>query len=64
MKKVYARLFIIAASLLLVPTIAEAHVKWFTHITPEKATILNILSPFFILTALFVAVLLAVLTQA
>jgi hypothetical protein len=61
---VYARLFIIAASLLLVPKIAEAHVKWFTHITPEKATILNILSPFFILTALFVAVLLAVLTQA
>lgn len=44
-------------------TVAEAHVKWFTDLVPEKETITNIMSPLFMGLALFTAVLLAVLTQ-
>ncbi|MBW7476459.1 hypothetical protein K0T92_17130 [Paenibacillus oenotherae] len=43
--------------------VADAHVKWFTDVVPEKETIIGILSPLFMGIALFVAVLLAVLTQ-
>lgn len=43
--------------------VAEAHVKWFTDLVPEKETIIHILSPLFMGIALFIAVLLAVLTQ-
>jgi len=44
-------------------TVAEAHVKWFTDVAPEKETITNILSPLFLVLAVFIAILLAVLTQ-
>ncbi|OMF32238.1 hypothetical protein BK133_14535 [Paenibacillus sp. FSL H8-0548] len=40
-----------------------AHVKWFTDVIAEKESIAAVLSPFFMTLALFVAVLLAVLTQ-
>ncbi|MFC4600726.1 DoxX family membrane protein [Cohnella hongkongensis] len=40
-----------------------AHVKWFTDVTPVKETLENVLSPVFGITALAVALLLAVLTQ-
>ncbi|RED64644.1 DoxX-like protein [Cohnella lupini] len=41
-----------------------AHVKWFTDVAPIKETLNNVLSPVFMSTALIVALLLAVLTQA
>ncbi|MDX5474041.1 MAG: DoxX family membrane protein [Bacillaceae bacterium] len=59
MKK-YIIPFIIA---LLIPTVAFAHVKWFTEINPVKESIENILSPLFMFLALFIAIFLAVLTQ-
>ncbi|MDQ8734875.1 DoxX family membrane protein [Paenibacillus sp. LHD-38] len=40
-----------------------AHVKWFTDVVAEKVPIAAVLSPFFMTLAVFVAVLLAVLTQ-
>jgi len=45
------------------PLAAEAHVKWFTDLKPDKETIAHIISPIFIILALLIAVLLAVLTQ-
>lgn len=53
-----------ALVLLVVPVTAHAHVKWFTGIKPVKVTVEEILSPLFMGTALGVAVLLALLTQA
>lgn len=50
-------------ALLTAAPAAQAHVKWFTDLKPEKETITNILSPLFMGLAVFVAVLLAVLTQ-
>lgn len=63
MKK--ATIFLLASLFLFSSgvTVAEAHVKWFTDVVPEKETITNILSPLFLGLALFTAVLLAVLTQ-
>lgn len=63
-KQYYAYVFLFLASLLMAPAIAEAHVKWFTHIKPVKETITHIMSPLFMSIALFVAVVLAILTQA
>ncbi|WP_223701594.1 DoxX family membrane protein [Sutcliffiella deserti] len=48
--------------IILTPIFAEAHVKWFSEITPEKETIENILTPLFMGLALFTAVFLAILT--
>jgi uncharacterized membrane protein YphA (DoxX/SURF4 family) len=45
------------------PLFVDAHVKWFTEVTPEKEEIEHILSPLFMTITLLVAVLLAVLTQ-
>jgi hypothetical protein len=45
------------------PLFAEAHVKWFTEITPEKEQIEHILSPMFMTITVLIATLLAVLTQ-
>jgi uncharacterized membrane protein YphA (DoxX/SURF4 family) len=56
-------LYFVFAALLFTPTIAEAHVKWFTHLKPEKDSISHILSPLFMGITLFVAILLAILTQ-
>ncbi|HIW33599.1 MAG TPA: hypothetical protein IAA29_12520 [Candidatus Paenibacillus intestinavium] len=63
MKKVIV--FLLAGLFLLSSggNVAEAHVKWFTDVAPEKETITNIMSPLFLGLTLFTAVLLAVLTQ-
>ncbi|GGG06756.1 DoxX family membrane protein [Paenibacillus abyssi] len=54
---------IIILLLALTPAAAHAHVKWFTEVEPVKEPIVSILSPFFMMLAIAVAVLLAVLTQ-
>ncbi|QOR67356.1 DoxX family membrane protein [Cytobacillus suaedae] len=56
-------LFVIVGGVLLTPLFAEAHVKWFTDVQPEKETIQNILSPFFMVMALLSALILSVLPQ-
>lgn len=56
-------LFVIVGVVLLTPLFAEAHVKWFTDVQPEKETIHNILSPFFMVMALLSALVLSVLPQ-
>ncbi|MEK3887844.1 hypothetical protein [Bacillus sp. FSL K6-3431] len=35
--------------LVITPFFTNAHVKWFTEVTPEKETIENIITPLFIL---------------
>jgi uncharacterized membrane protein YphA (DoxX/SURF4 family) len=45
------------------PLFADAHVKWFTEVTPEKEKIEHILSPLFMTLTVSIAALLAVLTQ-
>jgi hypothetical protein len=47
----------------LLPVSASAHVKWFTEIEAERAAIETIISPFFVITALICATLLAMLPQ-
>ncbi|XEC94686.1 DoxX family membrane protein [Paenibacillus tarimensis] len=47
----------------LAPAAAHAHVKWFTGIQPAKESLESILSPFFMMLAGVIAVMLAVLTQ-
>lgn len=59
----YALLLASIVTLFLTPKTAEAHVKWFTDLRPPKETIENIISPLFIVLAISIAVLLAVLTQ-
>lgn len=54
---------IITLLLLFVPGSASAHVKWFTDVAPVKESLEMILSPFFMLLAVGVALVLAVLTQ-
>jgi uncharacterized membrane protein YphA (DoxX/SURF4 family) len=56
-------IFIITALIICSPFLAEAHVKWFTEVTPEKEEIEHILSPMFMIITFLVAALLAVLTQ-
>lgn len=48
---------------LMIPVIASAHVKWFATVEPEKVSIEQILSPFFITISLLCAIILAVLSQ-
>nr|WP_306798768.1 DoxX family membrane protein [Oceanobacillus saliphilus] len=45
------------------PLISNAHVKWFTEEAASKESIVNILSPFFIVFSLFVAIVLAAIPQ-
>ncbi|MCR8632518.1 DoxX family membrane protein [Paenibacillus radicis (ex Xue et al. 2023)] len=45
------------------PLTAEAHVKWFTELPPQKESIIHIISPLFMFLAIMVAVLLALLAQ-
>ena len=45
------------------PHFVDAHVKWFTEVTPEKEKIEHILSPLFMTISILIAALLAVLTQ-
>lgn len=49
--------------LILIPLTTQAHVKWFTEVVPQKESIENILSPFFMFVALLVSVLLGILPQ-
>ncbi len=49
--------------LFFMPLFANAHVKWFTDVQPEKVNIESILSPLFITLTLVVSLLLAALTQ-
>lgn len=48
---------------LFAPLIANAHVKWFTEEAASKDSIENILSPFFIVFSLIVAIVLAAIPQ-
>jgi hypothetical protein len=63
MKKSSAFYIFVFMSIISTPIISSAHVKWFTEVTPEKEAIEQILSPMFMALTLFVALLLAVLTQ-
>jgi len=49
--------------LLITPFLSEAHVKWFTEVSPEKESIENILSPLFMTLGIVIALILAVLPQ-
>lgn len=62
-KNVHLFMFFLAALMICSPFLADAHVKWFTEVTPEKEDIEHILSPIFMTITLLVATLLAVLTQ-
>lgn len=58
------RLLPISAVLFLaLPMSANAHVKWFTDVHPEKESIINIISPLFMGLTLLTAIVLAILTQ-
>ncbi|MBP1990347.1 DoxX family membrane protein [Paenibacillus eucommiae] len=63
MRKFVALLIAMVAAIAIRPLTAEAHVKWFTDLHPEKETIANIMSPLFMGLAVLVALVLAVLTQ-
>ncbi|NOU93012.1 DoxX family membrane protein [Paenibacillus sp. LMG 31456] len=63
MRALIAFLLISAAALIAGPLTAEAHVKWFTELTPHKESITSIISPLFMFLALIVALLLALLAQ-
>jgi uncharacterized membrane protein YphA (DoxX/SURF4 family) len=52
----------IIIGLMLTPLLTKAHVKWFTEVEPQKESIEQILSPFFISLALTAAVVLGILT--
>lgn len=60
MKKILQLLVIVG--IMITPFIAEAHVKWFTKIKPQKESIEQILSPMFIFLALVAAMVLGLLT--
>lgn len=60
MKKIFISLVIFG--LLNSPLFMNAHVKWFTKVTPEKETIDTILSPLFVILAFITAIFLAFLT--
>lgn len=60
MQKIYA--FPLAIAVIITPLFAEAHVKWFTEIAPQKETLEQILSPFFLSLAITFAILLGFLT--
>lgn len=60
MQKIYA--FLLAIAVIITPLFAEAHVKWFTEIAPQKETLEQILSPLFLGLAITVAILLGFLT--
>jgi len=54
---------ILFIGLLLSPLLSQAHVKWFTEISPEKESIENILSPLFMTLGVLIALILAILPQ-
>ncbi|MEH7254492.1 DoxX family membrane protein [Neobacillus niacini] len=59
-----AKIFILFVLVIICsPFLVDAHVKWFTKVTPEKEAIELILSPIFMTLTLLIAALLAVLTQ-
>ncbi|WP_174731766.1 DoxX family membrane protein [Mesobacillus harenae] len=62
MRKSFFSLLILGA-ILVSPLLTQAHVKWFTELEPQKETIEAILSPTFIIIALFIAFVLSVLPQ-
>jgi uncharacterized membrane protein YphA (DoxX/SURF4 family) len=57
------RFILLSIPVICTPLLAAAHVKWFTEVTPEKETIENIISPFFMTMSILIALLLAVLPQ-
>ncbi|SEM21304.1 hypothetical protein SAMN05192533_101439 [Mesobacillus persicus] len=52
----------ILLGVMMTPIFTNAHVKWFTEVTPVKESIENILSPLFMSLALIAAVVLGILT--
>src|SRR5688572_1299615 len=63
MKKALLVFILFSASILLLPGKVFAHVKWFTDVMPNKESMTNILSPFFMSLAIITSLLLALLTQ-
>jgi hypothetical protein len=63
MKKSFVIYVFLIIIILCSPLITTAHVKWFTEVTPNKEEIEHILSPMFMALSVFVALLLAALTQ-
>ncbi|WP_318507829.1 DoxX family membrane protein [Bacillus sp. T3] len=57
------KLFIVAVciGLIITPLFTDAHVKWFTEMTPKKESVEHILSPLFMSIAMLAAVILAIL---
>ena len=60
MKKIFQ--ILVMMGLVMTPFFAEAHVKWFTTVEPQKESIEHIVSPAFLFFALVAAVVLASLT--
>ncbi|WP_332694763.1 hypothetical protein [Halalkalibacter lacteus] len=61
-KQLIFSLFIIVG-ILLTPFFADAHVKWFTKIEPQKESIENIMNPMFMFITIVTAIILAILPQ-
>ncbi|EOV9528113.1 hypothetical protein ACE41A_12695 [Bacillus cytotoxicus] len=59
-KQLHCTLFFLIC-VLFSPHIVQAHVKWFTHATPEKVPMEEILQPLFLVIAIFVTLVLAYL---
>ncbi|RSK26286.1 DoxX family membrane protein [Bacillus sp. HMF5848] len=59
----YILIMFVAMLIMLSPIISDAHVKWFTEVTPKKESIEQILTPLFMIMALSIAAFLAVLSQ-
>lgn len=59
----YATGILLCIMIVFSPFFVHGHVKWFTNLQPQKESLETILSPLFLLIAVFVAVILAILTQ-
>lgn len=59
----HTRLLLMIIAFLLIPGSVSAHVKWFKEVEPERLPIEQVLTPFFMGTALVLALLLGLITQ-
>ncbi|MDQ0230673.1 DoxX family membrane protein [Metabacillus malikii] len=63
MKKYMPLFILIVVGMISAPILADAHVKWFANVAPQKVKLEDILSPFFMTISLLIAILLAILSQ-
>ncbi|MFC0559735.1 DoxX family membrane protein [Halalkalibacter alkalisediminis] len=61
-KKLFLSLFLVLG-ILFTPFFADAHVKWFTELEPQKESIEQIINPQFLFVTLLSAIILAILPQ-